>query len=1250
MDENQKINSKEKKKMIKKIKNKKLLDEIKLTKTLNLFSQENQNVVNQMFLTYPHISDPSLQSKITLKKEFFYPYDGKIKPIKKEANEACFKPFTLSNHQKMIKHFMSSQTPYNGLLLYHGLGSGKTCSAIGVTENMRKYMELQGKIKRIIIVASPNVQENFRLQLFDYTKLVKTKSGWEFSSERCQGQNFLDDLSHINTRELSLNAIIQKVNKIINKYYLFMGYIEFANYIKKKIDNSSQILNKNKEFYIKKKLNSLFKNRLLVIDEIHNIRATDDNLSLFQDKKGENSKDKKKVASQLLKLIRYVDQMKLLFLSATPMYNDPKEIVFLLNILNMNDKRPLIHINDIFDKNDNLKVKDGKEIGKELLILKSRGYISYVRGENPYTFPYAVFPKQFENNRSLFSINYPSKMFNGNLITEPIKYSDLYVNIITGNQEQSYLKLINDLKRNMTEKEMEAFSYSESFGYNMIMKHLECLNMSYPIKENQRKNQQENENENIFNNTIFTGKKGLKEFMTYKSSLTPPSKNNFRYRDLKTYGRIFSMKNIASYSVKIFNIMNEILKSKGIVLVYSQYIDSGIIPLCLALEELGFKRYGEREKSLFYQDKQDKNYKFEKRDSQTMKLYSELKKYDVKTQASYVVISGDASLSPNNNEELISVSSDNNKYGSIVKVVLISQAGSEGLDFKNIRQVHLLEPWYNRSRLEQVIGRAIRNCSHKNLPFEERNVCIYQHVCMLESNPDEETADLLTYRKCETKDIKISKVKRILKENSIDCNLNYLQTVFADMKQEINLNLSNGEKIKYNVGDKPFTSFCDYSETCHYTCMDKLDITTLTNKDLNITTLSEDYYQVTFRKIFEYLRGLFKEQSVYKIEELINSIIIQIEKDKDTSNSLKINEVTKINILYALNEITNNQNYVFYDKYNRSGHIINIDYLFLFTPFELSEKLYSSYEYFHKITRKEPSFEIVKNKNQTILDQTNVNDKNKDVNINTSKFNKIEKIYKKIIDKYNIILQNHHNLRGVQDIDKHFYFVYETFHSNNSIDAKDINQIVCSYLIEYLSEKEIIDLGFFILTKLWDKKTEEFETKFKLYEYIYSHFRNLLIEPSSAEDTGKYAIYFYIKGKNELYIIDTNIQEIREINIEDERDFSNVFQKYIFDNREKLNNIIGYVSTFKDKSRVFKTKIIQQQTKGARCDNQKKGEIVEILNKILGREEYNKTNVSRISRNQLCLLQEMYLRYFNLIKKNDKIWFLTESQDKLFLN
>ena len=61
--------------------------------------------------------------------------------------------FELEPHQMFVRNFMSFQTPYNGLLLFHGLGTGKTCSSISVCEEMRTYLQQIGITKRIIIVA-----------------------------------------------------------------------------------------------------------------------------------------------------------------------------------------------------------------------------------------------------------------------------------------------------------------------------------------------------------------------------------------------------------------------------------------------------------------------------------------------------------------------------------------------------------------------------------------------------------------------------------------------------------------------------------------------------------------------------------------------------------------------------------------------------------------------------------------------------------------------------------------------------------------------------------------------------------------------------------------------------------------------------------------------------------------------------------------------------------------------------------------
>jgi len=128
---------------------------------------------------YPNLDDPNFNIKIKNKKEFSdTKYDGTIVPIAQRANELSNAEYELLPQQAFVKNFMSFQTPYNSLLLFHGLGSGKTCSAIGVCEEMRDYLKQMGISKRIIIVASPNVQDNFKLQLFDERKLKLVDGLW----------------------------------------------------------------------------------------------------------------------------------------------------------------------------------------------------------------------------------------------------------------------------------------------------------------------------------------------------------------------------------------------------------------------------------------------------------------------------------------------------------------------------------------------------------------------------------------------------------------------------------------------------------------------------------------------------------------------------------------------------------------------------------------------------------------------------------------------------------------------------------------------------------------------------------------------------------------------------------------------------------------------------------------------------------------------------------------------------------------
>ena len=188
---------------------------------------------NEKSLLYPTLNDPLFSEKIAIQKEFANTkYEGDVKDIKEYAEKMCGADFELMPHQLFVKNFLSFQTPYNSLLLYHGLGSGKTCSSIGIAEEMRKYMNQVGIKQRIIVIAAPNVQENYKLQLFDERKLKEKDGIWNIDS--CVGDTFIKEVNPTSLKNISREKIISQINSIIKQYYVFMGYVEFANFIRKK--------------------------------------------------------------------------------------------------------------------------------------------------------------------------------------------------------------------------------------------------------------------------------------------------------------------------------------------------------------------------------------------------------------------------------------------------------------------------------------------------------------------------------------------------------------------------------------------------------------------------------------------------------------------------------------------------------------------------------------------------------------------------------------------------------------------------------------------------------------------------------------------------------------------------------------------------------------------------------------------------------------------------------------------------------
>ncbi len=132
----------------------------------------------------------------------------------------------------------------------------------------------------------------------------------------------------------------------------------------------------------------------------------------------------------------------------------------------------------------------------------------------------------------------------------------------------------------------------------------------------------------------------------------------------------------------------------------------------------------------------------------------------------------------------------NNMDGGLCRVFMITGAGAEGLSLKNVRQVHIMEPHWNRVRTEQVKGRAVRICSHKDFPdMDDRTVEVYTYLCVFDPAAikghtiDETllisdggtTTDEYLYGVSEMKGRLSDNFLDAMKQGAVDCQLNYFE-------------------------------------------------------------------------------------------------------------------------------------------------------------------------------------------------------------------------------------------------------------------------------------------------------------------------------------------------------------------------------------------------------------------------------------------------------------------------------------------
>ena len=662
------------------------------------------------FVPYPSLDDPSFNEKISRKKEF---RRGLSRRDDAASKARCgSKTFAATANQRFVRAFLSPLTPYNSVLLFHGTGVGKTCSAIGIAEQFHDVFPG----KKVLVFAPSGVIPGFRRQIFDPDK-VDTDA----VSRQCTGSTYAGSKGRgVSERYefLGFRALEARITAISNDVV--------RRELNRSVDETEDDYARRIGDIVDAQVADEYSHRVVVVDEVHNVKNTDDGTGGV-------------TAAAFLRLFRVASGIKLVLMSATPMFDQASEIVWLLNLMRANDRRPLVSVDGLFDK-------DGRPV--ELAVREAcRGYVSWMRGD-PFSFPTVLYPPDTD---TMSASAFPTKDPRGDAISEPIRN----------------LRLVPS---EMSPEHFETTAGSHA-GDHETTSRIQASNV-------------------FFGASAGVGQAGF-------TSVFAGADGAYVYRDPKQ--QILSYPDALQRAApKIKRVVDLVCGSTGIALVYSQYIWAGSKAIALALEHVGFTRYGSTG--------QDAR-------SRGLDVRSRVPKGKRWT---YAVVSGSEGPA---DDDMRVLSSPGNSAGDVIKVAIVSRVGAEGLDLKNIREIHVLEPWFNLSRIDQVVGRGARTCSHVDLPEEHRNVTVFLHVSTPPAGVDVESIDLYTYRNAEAKQLRIIEVEKILQQSSVDCLLNRDVLDYSEGAGTIaRLETSQGRVLKnYPRGDQPGTRTCGFG-SCARKC------------------------------------------------------------------------------------------------------------------------------------------------------------------------------------------------------------------------------------------------------------------------------------------------------------------------------------------------------------------------------------------------------------------------------------------------
>lgn len=198
----------------------------------------------------------------------------------------------LASHQRRVQRYASPVTPYDEILLFHAMGTGKTRSALAIAENAL----VDSRIERVFVVGKTS--RNVRLIFSEELKKMMLAR---------LGKQRLDEDEE---RELKRH---------ISTYYKFMSYGTMGSM---NSENRYAIGGRSTE-----SLKRMFNNSVFILDEVHNLTAA------IGTGAANTAKDLMYKRFKMLFSHKITPNRKIVLLSGTPMINSPRDIVPLLNLI-----------------------------------------------------------------------------------------------------------------------------------------------------------------------------------------------------------------------------------------------------------------------------------------------------------------------------------------------------------------------------------------------------------------------------------------------------------------------------------------------------------------------------------------------------------------------------------------------------------------------------------------------------------------------------------------------------------------------------------------------------------------------------------------------------------------------------------------------------------------------------------------------------------------------------------------------------